>query len=83
MISPLRPCETHLLLDTGDRTAFSHILVREVLYQDLPAARRAQIGCCLADPLTDSSPSALAIERAKHAIAEAIGLARRIWGRVR
>lgn len=31
------------LVDTGDRTSFSHILIREVLYADLPAARRAEL----------------------------------------
>lgn len=37
-----------------------------------------QIGFCLADPLTEASPSADAIARAKRVIAEAICLARRI-----
>lgn len=40
-----------------------------------------QLGFCLADPLTDSSPTANAIARAKRAIAEAIDLARRIQDR--
>src|SRR5262249_8762998 len=31
---------SNLLVDSGDRTSFSHILIREALYQDLPAARR-------------------------------------------
>ncbi|HKP61136.1 MAG TPA: phosphotransferase [Polyangiales bacterium] len=37
-----------------------------------------QIGFCLADPLTDSAPSADAIARAKRTSAEAIELARRL-----
>lgn len=40
-----------------------------------------QIGFCLADPITEASPSADAIARAKRVIAEAIDLARRIQDR--
>jgi hypothetical protein len=32
-----------VLVDVGERCAFSHVLIREVLYQDLPAARRAEL----------------------------------------
>ena len=40
-----------------------------------------QIGFCLADPLTDASPAAETVARAKRVIAEAIDLARRIQDR--
>lgn len=40
-----------------------------------------QLGCCLADPLSDAAPSADAIARAKRCIADAIDLARRIQDR--
>jgi hypothetical protein len=41
------------LVDAGDRAAFSHILIREVLYQDLPAARRAELHARVARALLD------------------------------
>jgi hypothetical protein len=34
---------SNVLVEAGDRTSFSHILIAEVLCQDLPAARRAQL----------------------------------------
>jgi hypothetical protein len=40
-----------------------------------------QIGCCLADPLADKSPSPDAIERAKRVIARAVERARRVADR--
>jgi hypothetical protein len=42
-----------VLTDVGDRSSFSHILFREVLYQDLPAARRAELHARVARALLD------------------------------
>jgi hypothetical protein len=42
-----------ILVDTRDRCSFSHILIREVLYQDLPAARRAELHARLGRALLD------------------------------
>ncbi len=44
---------SNVLVDAGDRSAFSHILFREVLYQDLPAARRAELHAGVARTLLD------------------------------
>jgi len=44
---------SNVLVDAGDRASFSHILVREVLYQDLPAARRAELHARVAGVLLD------------------------------
>lgn len=41
------------LVDGGDRTSFSHILIREVLYQDLPDARRVELHSRVARALLD------------------------------
>jgi hypothetical protein len=43
----------NVLIDIGDRSSFSHILIREVLYQDLPAARRAELHSRVARALLD------------------------------
>jgi tetratricopeptide (TPR) repeat protein len=40
-----------VLVDAGGRTSFSHILIREVLYQDLPALRRAELHASVARAL--------------------------------
>lgn len=44
---------SEVLVDAGDRTSFSHILIREVLYQELPAARRADLHARVARVLLD------------------------------
>lgn len=44
---------SNVLVETGDRTSFSHILIREVLYQDLPAGRRAELHARVARVLLD------------------------------
>jgi len=44
---------SNALVDGGDRASFSHILIREVLYQDLPAARRAELHARVAGILLD------------------------------
>ena len=44
---------SNVLVDIGDRSSFSHILIREVLYQDLPAARRAELHARVARTLLD------------------------------
>jgi len=42
-----------VLVDGADRTSFSHILIREVLYQDLPEARRVELHARVARALLD------------------------------
>jgi hypothetical protein len=42
---------SNALVDAGDRTSFSHILIREVLYQELPAVRRAELHARVAQSL--------------------------------
>jgi hypothetical protein len=42
-----------VLVDAGDRTSFSHILIREVLHRDLSAARRAELHAGVARALLD------------------------------
>lgn len=44
---------SNVLLELGDKSSFSHILIREVLYQDLPAARRAELHAKVGRTLTD------------------------------
>jgi tetratricopeptide (TPR) repeat protein len=44
---------SNVLIDVGDRSPFSHILIREVLYQDLPASRRAELHARVARVLLD------------------------------
>lgn len=44
---------SNVLVDVGDRSSFSHILIREVLYQDLPAARRAELHARVARALLE------------------------------
>jgi hypothetical protein len=39
----LEAARAEVLLDARDRSSFSHILIREVLYQELAAARRAEL----------------------------------------
>ncbi len=65
-----------VLVDARDRTAFSHILIREVLYQELPAARRAelhaQVGRSLAERL--AADEGLSLAEAVHHLFAAIPL---------
>jgi hypothetical protein len=42
-----------VLVEAGGRTSFSHILIREVLYHELPAARRADLHARVARALLD------------------------------
>ncbi|HKP61138.1 MAG TPA: AAA family ATPase [Polyangiales bacterium] len=77
-----------VLVDSGDRTSFSHILIRDVLYQDLSAARRSElherVARVLLDRLAGVSDASLA-EAVHHLFAavplvpadEAIAWARR------
>lgn len=58
---------SNVLIDVGERSAFSHILIREVLYQDLPAARRAELHARVARALLDRSG-----EDADTSLAEAV-----------
>ena len=44
---------SNALVDAGDRTSFSHILICEVLRQDLPAARRVELHARAARVLLD------------------------------
>ena len=44
---------SNALVETADRTSFSHILIREVLYQDLSAARRAELHARVARALIE------------------------------
>ncbi len=81
-----------VLVDAGDRTSFSHILVREVLYQELPEARRAElhasVGRALAERHAEDDTASLA-EAVHHLFAaaprvpadEAIAWARRAAAR--
>lgn len=65
---------SNALVDTGDRTSFSHILIREVLYQDLPAARRAELHARVASALLDrhgNDPDASLAEAVHHLFAAA------------
>lgn len=81
-----------VLDDARDRSAFSHILMREVLYQELPAARRAElharVGRLLAERDGPNDEASLA-EAVHHLFAavplvpldEALGWARRAAAR--
>jgi hypothetical protein len=77
-----------VLVDAGDRPSFSHILIREVLYEGLPAARRAELHARVARALLDrhgADADAPLAEAVHHLFAasplvpaeEAIGWARR------
>jgi hypothetical protein len=63
-----------VIVDAGDRTSFSHVLIREVLYQDLAAARRAELHARVALELLDRSgddPDASLAETVHHLFAAA------------
>lgn len=63
---------SNVLVDAGDRVVFSHILIREVLYQDLPAARRAELHAGIARVLIDrhgDDPEASLAEAVHHMFA--------------
>lgn len=65
---------SNVLADVGDRCSFSHILIREVLYRDLPAERRAELHARVAHALLDeraADPSASLAEAVHHLIAAA------------
>jgi tetratricopeptide (TPR) repeat protein len=65
---------SNALTDVHDRTSFSHILIREVLYQDLPAARRAELHERVARTLLDrygNDPDASLAEAVHHLFAAA------------
>lgn len=77
-----------VLVDAGDRTSFAHILIREVLYQELAATRRAELHARVARALLDrhrDDVDASLAEAVHHLFAavplvdsaEAIGWARR------
>jgi hypothetical protein len=81
-----------VLVDARDRSAFTHILIREVLYQELPAARRvelhARVGRALAkrDAADEGASLAEAVHHLFAAVplvpaAEAIAWARRAAAR--
>jgi hypothetical protein len=58
---------SNVLVEVADCTSFSHILIREVLYQDLPAGRRAELHARIARVLLDRHG-----EDAEASLAEAV-----------
>ncbi len=65
---------SNAIVDVGDRTSFSHILIREVLYQDLAAGRRAELHARVARTLLDrygDDPDASLAETVHHLFAAA------------
>jgi hypothetical protein len=65
-----------VLVDTRDRTAFSHILIREVLYQQLPATRRAELHARVGRTLSarDSADDSASLAEAVHHLFAAVPL---------
>ncbi len=62
------------LVESGDRTSFSHILIREVLYQDMPSKKRAELHAGVARVLLDrygNDPDASLAEAVHHLFAAA------------
>ena len=57
-----------VLVDARDRTAFTHILLREVVYQELSAARRAELHARIGRTLAerDAADEALSLAEAVH-----------------